>query len=243
MRRIMVCVLGFFVFAAISMLPAGVLAGNCLECHGKQGVTIKPPVVAPIKMMVDGKERTITLDGVFRFHGDVCPGATIAYRGVQYGIRLLYGNEIPDRNDLVVVSRTPAAGVKDFLDFFMKGDKPSMRTLPPPGMQMSRDGFIFTVMRRSTCEAVELPLNHAFFPPEFFSLRKKNQENTITEDERGRFHACMKNIVRASFLTPAEEMFGKPKPYKIIVWGTVGSGELDRNVRAMKQKGKVAQSR
>jgi len=37
-------------------------------------------------------------------------------------------------------------------------------------------------------------------------------------------------------------MFGKPRPYKIMTWGTIGPGEQDRNVQKMRQKEKMLQS-
>lgn len=234
-RRKTICFVGFIVLAAVCVIPAVVLAGNCLECHQKHGVTIKMPHVPPIKIMVDGKEQDITLGRVFQFHGDECPGAIIAYRGVQYGINLLYRNEIPERDDLLVISRTPAGGAKDCIDFLMKGDKPSEKALPPIGMEKSRDGFVFTVMRKSTCETVEVRLNKALFPIDFFPLKKKEQEKTITEDEWKRFHAHMKGMILGFSAKPAEEMFGRPEPYKTIIWGTLKPGELDRNIRKMKQ--------
>lgn len=235
MRRKMICCVGFTVFVAVCVLPAVVLAGNCLECHQKHGVTIRIPSVPPIKIMADGKEENITLDRVFRFHGDECPGAAIAYRAVQYGINLLYRNEIPERDDLLVVSRTPAGGVKDCIDFILKGDKPSEKALFPMGMEKSRDGFSFTVVRKSTCETVEVKLNKELFPVDFFPLKKKEQAKTITEDEWKRFHAHMKGMILGFSAKPAEEMFGRPEPYKTIIWGTIKPGELDKNMRKMKQ--------
>ncbi|NLT21549.1 MAG: hypothetical protein GXX82_00720 [Syntrophorhabdus sp.] len=242
MKGSVVCFAGLFLFVAGCLLPVVALADNCMECHHKQGVKAKELSAGPIRTIVDGKERTITLDRVFKYHGDRCPGAIIAYRATQYGIEILFPGEIPERDDLLIVSRTPAGGVRDFIDFFMKGDNPLQKTPVPVGMEKAREGFAFTITRKSTCETVEVQLNQALFPEDFFSLKKKVQEKTITPDQWKRFHGHMKNMVLGFSGKPATEMFGKPRPYKIMTWGTIGPGEQDRNVQKMRQKEKMLQS-
>ncbi len=242
MKRGMVCFTGLVLLAAACLLPVAVMADNCMECHHKQGVKAKELSARPIITKVDGKERIITLDRVFKYHGDQCPGAIIAYRAAQYGIELLFPNEIPERNDLLIVSRTPAGGVRDCIDFLMKGDNPLQKTAVPLGMEKARDGFVFAITRKSTCETVEVQLDQALFPEDFFSLKKKVQEKTITRDQWKRFHGHMKNMVLGFSSKPAEEMFGKPRPYKTITWGTIGPGEQDGNVQKMRQKERMLQS-
>ena len=237
MKKRIVFLTGLFVLAVIWMSPVVVSAWcSCLECHQKHGVTIKIPSTPPIRIMVDGKEQHITLDRAFRFHGHECPGMTIAYLAIRHGINLLYRNEIPERGDLLVTSRTPAGGVKDFIDFLMKGDKPSDRTWPPVGMEKGRDKFVFTVARKSTCEAVEIRLKEEFFPADFYPLKKKEQEKTITKDEWERLHTYMKDMLLRYPTRPAEELFSRQGPYKIITWGTLQPGELDKSIRKMRQE-------
>lgn len=239
MKRGAVCFTGLLLFAAACLSPAVTLADNCMECHQKQAVKERKLSAKPIRTMVDGNERIITLEGAFKYHGDQCPGTIIAYRAAQYGIELLFPNEIPERDDLLVVSRTPAGGVRDFIDFLMKGDNPLQKTPVPVGMEKSRDGFFFTITRKSTCETVDVRLDQALFPDDFFPLKKKKQEKTITEDEWKRLHAHIKGIILGFSAKPAEELFGRPEPYKTIIWGTIKPGELDRNIRQTKQKEKV----
>jgi formylmethanofuran dehydrogenase subunit E len=232
-------VFGVLVLFAVSMMsPAYVLAGDCMACHQKHGVEIRTPSVSPIKLKVDGKEQMITLDRAFAFHGHECPGMTIAYRAVQYGIELLFPGETPDRDDLLITSRTSAAGVKDFIDLVMKGDDPAKKTWPPVGIGKSRDGFDFLLVRKSTCQAVEIRLRQDSFPVDFYPLKQKVQDKSITRDEWNRLHGYMKEILLKFPSAPAEELFGKPMPYKMILWGTLLPGELDKNIRKMRQEEK-----
>ncbi len=241
MRKNMISFVGVLLFVAGCLSPVVTLADNCMECHHKQGVKARELSARPIRTIVDGKERIITLDRVFKYHGDRCPGAIIAYRAAQYGIDLLFPNEVPERNDLLIVSRTPAGGVRDFLDFLMKGDNPPQKTPVPVGMEKARDGFAFTITRKSTCETVDLQLDQTLFPADFFSLKKQVQEKTITRDQWKRFHGHIKNMVLGFSARPAEEMFGRPRPYKTMTWGTINPGEQDRNVQKMRQREKAPQ--
>lgn len=227
-----------FIFALIVMAPAGVFAGTCMECHHKYNVKVKVPTPTPIKMAVNGKVQSIGLAQAFQFHGHECPGITIAYRAVQHGMELLFPNEIPKREDLIITSLTPAGGVKDFLDLIMRGDNPANKTWPPAGMGKGRDRFVFTMLRKSTCEIVELRLNPDLIPEDFFPLKKKKQNQTITNEEDARLHAYIKKIVLDIPIKPASELFGPVRPRKIIVWGNLKPGEQDKNIRRLRQEEK-----
>lgn len=220
------------------VIPVAAHPDSCIECHGKQGVTVKVPRVAPIRVLVDGKERAITLDGAYKFHGHECPGMTIGYLAIQHGINTLFRDTVPAREDLLVTSRTSAAGVKDLIDLVMKGEKASDRTWPPPGMKNSREGFEFNIVRKSTCEAVQVRLNQEYFPADFYPLKGKVRNNTITDEEWQRLHGYMKNMIVTYPVKPAEELFGKPQPYKVILWGTLQPGEVDKSIRRMRQEEK-----
>lgn len=228
----------FLACAVLLSSPEAVYAGDCMACHQKYNVTVKVPAPQPIKMSVDGTVQILTLQQAFLFHGHECPGITIAYRAAQHGIELLFPGEIPRREDLVISSSTPAGGVKDFLDLLMKGDNPAGRTWPPVGMQKGRDRFVFTMMRKSTSEAVTLRLNTDLFPADFYPLKKKEKDKTITKAESNKLHGYVKNILMEVPVKPARELFGAPKPSKVIVWGTLERGEMDKNIRKLRQEEK-----
>lgn len=232
-------VIGLWVLCAVTVLsPAQVSADDCMACHSGHGVELQVPPASPIQLKVEGTVQTITLDRAFAFHGHECPGITIAYRAVQYGLNLLFPGETPDRDDLLITSRTPAAGVKDFIDLVMKGDNPANKTWPPAGMKKSRDGFDFLLVRKSTCQAVEVRLNQEYFPADFYPLKQKLQDKSISNEEWNRLHGYLKKIILEFPVAPAEKLFGKPAPYKMILWGSLLPGELDKNIRRMRQEEK-----
>lgn len=215
--------------------PVSIMAGNCLQCHQQQGVTPAIPPVSPLIVTDGDKTRKITLKSAFAFHGHECPGVTTAYRAVQYGIRLLFGDETPAADDLLVISRTSAAGVKDFIDLVMKGENHARRTWPPPGMEKTKGNFSFTVIRKSSCEAVDIRLQDGIWPADYFQLKKREKDGTLTAGQWDILHGYIKEIVLGFPIRPAEELFGKPGVYKLIIWGALLPGEQDRHIRVMRQ--------
>lgn len=223
------------------LLPDHALADGCLECHAKKGVTVRVPQTDPIRIKADGKEHEINLAQGFKFHGHECPGMTTAFTAIHYGIKLLFPDTVPDRNDLLITSVTPAGGVKDMIDLIMKGDSPSDRTWAPPTMQPDIQGFVFTLIRKSTSEIVEIRLKPSFFPDDFYLLKQKQKNKESTPEEDQRIHNTMKNIILGFPVLPVEELFGTPKPRKVILWGTVQDGEMDRHIRKLRQAEKQKQ--
>jgi hypothetical protein len=220
MKKRNVSALKFLIAALVLILPVfASAADNCQECHLKSGVTLKIPPAPPIKMIVDGKERTLTLEGVFNAHGHECSGMTIAFRAVQHGISLLFPDKVPDRSDLIIASRTNAGGVKDLIDLVMRGDDPSDKTWSPPGMKRSREGLVFMIARKSTCEMVELRLKDGLFPEDFYELKSKEGNKTITREEWRKLHGYMQDHSPEIPGMPGEALFGDAKPSKVIVWG------------------------
>lgn len=228
-----------FLLAACPLAARPALAaGDCNTCHQQHGVTPRIPLAAPIVIAVDGARQEIALEDAFRFHGHECPGATTAFLAVRYGIGILFSGETPARDDLMIVSRTSAQGPKDLIDLVMKGNSHARRTWPPVGMEKTQGNFTFTVIRKSTCEAVDLRLREGVWPADYFLLKKKEKAGVISHDEWNRLHGHTKEIITGFPARPPEELFGKPEPYKLILWGTLQPGELDRNIKRMRQEQK-----
>ncbi len=231
------CLLFFILLVlSVNFSHSTVFAHGCVECHTKHGVKEKVPSIPSINLIVGGQRQTITLTDAFKFHGHPCPGVTIAFRAVQQGINILYDSEIPKQDDLLVFSRIAKRGPLDLIDLLMKGSKLSKRTWPPVGIKPSRDNFFFTIMRKSTCQAVDVKLKPERFPKDFFKLKKKEKDKTLTSKEWDILHTYMKNIILNFPTMPAEELFGNPRPYKVIAWGKLLPGEMDRHIKQLRKK-------
>jgi hypothetical protein len=201
-------------------VSASVLWGqDCNQCHAAKGVKESIPDVAPIKMRAEGKSRSIALSDAFKLHGHSCPGMTAAYRALQYGILKLYGNEVPDREDLVIFSKTPTFGSLEFLDLIMIGENRTGKTSAPMGMRASRDNFCYTLYRKSTSTAVDIHLKPEHFPEDFFDLKKGQSSKKLNSEEWDKLHSYIKNIILTFPQKSFEDLFGDPQPYKMIFWG------------------------
>ena len=208
--------------ALLLVAPASiVLANECSKCHAEKGVEESIPPIAPIRISENGVTRSITLSDANNFHGHSCPGLTTAFRAIQYGIFLLYGEEIPETNDLVIFSKTPAPGSLDMVDLVMIGEKRVKRTTAPEGMKSSRDNFSYTLYRKSTGTAVDIQLIPAHYPKDFFELKKKQFARELTSEEWDTLHDYMKTIILTFPQKSLETLFGNPKPYKTITWGSL----------------------
>jgi hypothetical protein len=200
------------------------LWGNeCVKCHVDKGVKESAPTTDPILIKTDGKTRSISLADAFAYHGHSCPGVTTAFRAIQYGIKLLYGSDVPEQGDLVVFSRTPTPGSRDMLDFLIIDQKGAKKTAIPKGMRSSRDNFYYTLYSKSTATAVDIQLRPENYPEDFFRLKKKQAAQELSPEEWDTLHDYMKNIILTFQTMPFENLFGKPEPYKIITWGEIDS--------------------
>jgi formylmethanofuran dehydrogenase subunit E len=192
------------------------------------GKDYQVPDIPPIKVMEDGKEVVITLADAFEYHDHPCPGVCVGFRALTYAIELLWGEPIPERGDLIVFSRGPMHGVVDIFtlvtygDLKVKADAVTQATPGPSipkGMTAGRDKFWFTIIRKSTGDAVDIKLKGDSFPKDFFSLRKKIKNEKASDEEKKQMDAYKREMVKSFPTLPVAKLFEKPVRYQVIMWG------------------------
>ncbi len=192
------------------------------------GKDYQVPDIPPIKVMEDGREVVITLADAFEYHDHPCPGVCVGFRALTHAIELLWGETIPERDDLVVFSRGPMSGVLDIFnlatygDLKAKADAVTQATSGPSipkGMTAGRDKFRFTIIRKSTGDAVDIELKKDLFPKDFFSLKKKIKSEKASDAEKEQMDAYKREMVRTFPAMPVTELFEKPVRYQVIMWG------------------------
>jgi hypothetical protein len=189
----------------------------------------------PIVVVKEGRERIIRLTDVYDFHGNACPGATMVFQAVRYGLELLYGAQTPDLDDLVILSRAPG-GPMDMFDFLMKGPDKSNRTWPPAGVVMAAENFNFQFLRKSTMQAVTVRLKDGLWPRDWFELRDKHRAGTITDAEKEKRKKDRGYVLSQFPGKSFEELFGEPEVYTFIAWGHMEKGEMDRLIREQRRQ-------
>ncbi len=189
----------------------------------------------PIEVIRDGEERIITIQDVYDFHGGTCPGATMAYRAAQYGFDLLYPDgDTPAADDLIILVRAPG-GPLDLMDFMMKGGSDLDRTWPPAGITRSADNFVFEFYRKSTLQGVKLKLQDGLWPDDWFVLRDRHRDGSITDAEQEKRQQDRNYVIREFPKKSYAELFGEPEPFFFIAWGHIEEGEMDRHIREQRR--------
>ena len=209
------------------------------KSHVENDVVMKVPLGNPILLKDGGRERIITLADGFAHHGHECAGVTTAFLAVRYGLKLLYGDSPPEQNDLLILSRHPAGGVLDLIDYVMKSDKRTHETRPLKGVKKSPHAFRFTLISKSKCLGVEVKLNPEKWPSDFFKLKRKEKKGTLTEKESERLHEHLKYIIMKFPTMPEQELFGAPEPYRTLIWGTLGPSKIKSASQRIRRSQKV----
>ncbi len=159
----------------------------------------------------------------------------MTFMAMKYGLELLYGNEVPDLDDLIVVNRAPG-GPMDLFDLIMKGNDTSQRTWPPAGMASGAESFVFQFFRKSNMQTVTFGLKDGLWPGDWFELRAKHKDGTITDEEEEKRQQDRQKVVREFPGKSFAELFGKPPVHTFVAWGHMEPGELDRLMREQRRQ-------
>jgi len=225
-------------FMHLRTLPTLIFLLLALALSAQAKEVVCPPAaaqLAPLKYTVDGEPRTLALCDVYRFHGGVCPGATMAFRAVGYGLELLFGDEIPELADLLIISKAPG-GPMDLFDLMIKGDNPALRTWPPTGMTNSADNFSFQFLDKSKLKMVTVELKQGLWPDDWFVLRDKNREGVITPEEEKKRLADRQHVINTFPTRSYAELFGQPRVETFVIWGEIEPGEMDKRIRVYRRQ-------
>ena len=96
-------------------------AGDCQKCHASFDSSYMQPALPAVRVQVAGRTDEINLAALYGEHGHPCVGTGVAFRAIQIGIRELYGDTVPQRDDLLIFSRMAGPGVLDAIDRIMQG--------------------------------------------------------------------------------------------------------------------------
>jgi hypothetical protein len=161
----------------------------------------------------------------------ICPCSSCAFRAALLGISELWGDEVPERADIKIISRRPTPGATQCLqyttgtgpkvpDVTSKGELQmilpdgievtdlSVKNLKKHMVDMDLSTWNFVIIRKSTDEEFEVQVKEGVHPEGFFELRKKvNVEKTATPEQIDEFRRQWE-AVRDAFLTqPDWELF------------------------------------
>ncbi|MCF4151304.1 hypothetical protein L2W58_05765 [Dethiosulfovibrio sp. F2B] len=160
----------------------------------------------------------------------------MSFMALSYGTSMLFTDGEPvNFEDLVIFARAPGGPI-DLLDFFVKGRDNTKRTWPPSGMISGMKSFTFDFMRKSTLQGVHVELQDGLWPSDWFELKKKKKTGTITKQEEQKQNDNRAYVLNQFPLKSFQELFGTPRPYTFVGWGTLESGEMDKLIRAQRHR-------
>ena len=203
--------------------------------HDESSYPAAAETLPALLLVEDGKERSIRLTEIYDYHGGSCPGATMAFQALRYGLELLYDSGPIDVRDLLVIGRMPG-GPMDFFDFIMSGSQPIQPTPTPEGMSREMNNFAFQFLRKSTMEAVTIELKEGIWPVDWFALKRKKQAGKMTDADKVRQLKNKRALLDQLLEQPLPEIFADPEVYSFVVWGQVLPGEIEKRITNLNTK-------
>ncbi|ABA87413.1 cytochrome c, 1 heme-binding site [Syntrophotalea carbinolica DSM 2380] len=208
-------------------LPAA-HAGECQKCHASFGTGYMQPKVPAVRVQAAGRTDVITLAGLYGEHGHPCVGTGIAFRAIQIGMRTLYGDTVPQRDDLLVFSQMPGPGVLDAVDRIMQGPEPSAKTVAPAGMRLARENFVFTLMSKASGERVIVKFKPEVLSEDFFPLKARMKKQGLSPEQWQVLHGYIRQAVTAVIREPDARLFDVTRVASQVLWGMDAPAAGDR---------------
>jgi len=155
----------------------------------------------------------------------LCPCLVISFRAALLGIKNIWGDEIPKRNDIMIISNLPTPGSCQCFQY-ITGNAPnvkatykgefhiilpngtevknmSMKNLKKIAMNINASYYCFTICRKSTGKCFTADVKDDVFPEDYFVLRKKVKYGVpekASKEEIDEFRKKWENL-RDKFLT------------------------------------------
>ncbi len=176
----------------------------------------------------------------------ICPCVVISFRAALLGIKKLWGDEIPKRDDIKIISNLPTPGSCQCFQY-ITGNAPKMKPAPrtkgefhiilPNGTEIKNMSpknlkkvgisnnasyYHFTICRKSTGECFTVDVKDDVFPEDYFVLRKKVKYGVpekASKEEVDKFRKEWESIRNAFLTKPDWELFEeieKPEPERNI---------------------------
>ncbi len=185
------------------------------EIEGKAVGEEKETKLLPILIYDEKNLLEISIKDIGKYHGDICPCVVIGFRATWIAISKLWGDEIPKRNDFEIISKSPTLGTQDAFDFITRAKTGMNRQgdfkieLPQETNfeNLSKDNFVFSFIRKSTGDSIEIKIKEEVFPEGFFELRKKIKSKRATRQEKEAFKSTQRELKYRLMNLPSNELF------------------------------------
>ncbi|TWI76710.1 hypothetical protein LZ24_00331 [Desulfobotulus alkaliphilus] len=224
MHRLCSCILGFTLICMAAATP--------LMASEKRSYPEALKNLPPLTATQNGEIRIIHLTDVLDFFNKTCPGTILSFVAIRYGIDTLFGEDTPDLDDIVVMSRI-GGGPLDTLDFILKGGNPANRTWPPPGIDRSMENYVLQFYRKSTLQGVTVSLKRDVWAGADSYCSSAAPTEETTQQRRTDLRSY---IFQTLPLVHPSEAFETTAVYTFIPWGSMTEPEMRRNIRNQRRQ-------
>ncbi|MBO3803313.1 MAG: hypothetical protein JTT11_05485 [Candidatus Brockarchaeota archaeon] len=166
------------------------------------------------------KERVLnnlTLAAMVQYFGiGDSPIMYVVWRASQLALAELWPGEIPNRADIRVITAHPARGAADAIEFITRAKSRWELYVRAPagtsGIVQTIDNWVFTFVRISTGQAIEIRVKETAFPQGFHDLANAYRSKiasgeTPTKEETAAYKAGMKQVKDTFKTRPDSELF------------------------------------
>lgn len=207
---------------ALMSLPLDKLFGfklSIAEVSRREGAL--SPILIYERVCFEKVPLKIFIEDIRKYRGNICPGVVISFRATQLAISQLWKGEMPKRGNFKIISAAPFPCIQATFEFITRAvtrGKDDFKVKLPKGTDIkdiTRDNFVFTIIRKSTGDSIKVRLRKKLFSERFFQLRKKKIEGRVTPGELKELMS-IKQESRDTFINlPINELFD----FKIIKGG------------------------
>jgi hypothetical protein len=86
-------------------------------------------------------------------------------------------------------------------------------------MPISIKSFHFTIIHRSTGQAIDLRVRPAVYPKDFFELRKRAKRGAASVQQRERLEQVQRRLIHRIAHMETAELFEPPARYRVLMFG------------------------
>ena len=153
----------------------------------------------------------ITFDDIKKYHGyGAYMAIGVGFRVVEAAFKELYGDEIPNRKDISILSGHSGPGFRDVFEFVTRAKTRDAYTIDTnyPKAQYNPHwptayAYVFT---KANGESVEVTLKEDFLPPIFYDYLKKGRDNSFTPEEYAHCEVLKQKLGNRAYEMPIEDL-------------------------------------
>ena len=153
----------------------------------------------------------ISFDDIKKYHGYAAYMALgVGFRVVEAAFEALYGDEIPNRKDISILSGHGGPGFRDVFEFVTRAKTRGLYTVDVNYPKAQYDphratGYAY-VFTEENGESVEVLLKENFLPPIFYDYLKKGREDNFTIEEYKHNEQLKQELGNHAYEMPIEEL-------------------------------------